>query len=252
MVLRSYREARGGIAVALSTGMPTLPRLASLALALPLATTAACQWNEVETGQNGLVQLTPDDCGQLGCDLDDGVAVGGALTIRLSGTDGRSAADLRLVSSAPWVIDVIDEDTFGSEPEFRMLGTGAGRADLIVIDRAGYEIDWLPIDVATISSFAIDARADGLTELAVVGADRAFQAPAGADLELDVSGEAFGRQLTGDVQLRVELDAAIATAMRADADVARGHLHLTMPAGDHDLRVTAPGGATQRIVLLGR
>ncbi|MBK7077122.1 MAG: hypothetical protein IPH44_33005 [Myxococcales bacterium] len=233
--------------------MPTTPRLlASLLAALPLATTAACQWNEVETGKNGLVQLTPDDCGQLGCDLDDGVAVGGALTIRLSGTDGRSAADLELVSSAPWVIDVIDADTFGSEPEFRMLGTGAGRADLIVIDRAGYEIDYLPIEVATISAFALDARAAGLTELTVVGADRAFQAPVGADLELDVSGEAFGRQLTGDVQFLVELDQAIATAMKADADVARGHLHLTMPAGDHALRVTAPGGASQRILLLGR
>ncbi len=232
--------------------MSTPRFLTSLLATLPLATTAACQWNEVETGKNGLVQLTPDDCGQLGCDLDDGVAVGGTLTIRLSGTNGRSAADLGLVSSAPWVIDIIDADTFGSEPEFRVVGNNAGRADLIVIDRAGYEIDYLPIDVATISSFALDARADGLTELTVAGADRAFQAPAGADLELDVSGEAFGRQLTGDVQYLVELDAAIATAMKPDADVARGHLHLTMPAGDHDLRVTAPGGAAQRIRLIGR
>lgn len=232
--------------------MPTTPRLLTLLAALPLASTAACQWNEVETGKNGLVQLTPDECGQLGCDLDDGVAVGGTLTIRLSGTNGRSAADLELVSSAPWVIDVIGADTFGSEPEFRVQGNGAGRADLIVIDRAGYEIDYLPVEVATISAFALDARADGLTEPHVIGADRAFQAPAGVDLELDISGEAFGHQLTGDVQFRVELDAAIATAMKPDADVARGHLHLTMPAGDHDLRVTAPGGATQRILLLGR
>ena len=54
------------------------------------------------------------------------------------------------------------------------------------------------------------------------------------------------------MQFLVELDQAIATAMKADADVARGHLHLTMPAGDHALRVTAPGGASQRILLLGR
>lgn len=232
--------------------MPTFTRLATLLATLPLALTAACDWNEVETGRNGLVQLTPDDCGQLGCDLDDGIAMGGALTIRLSGTEGRSAADLDLVSSAPWIVDIISADRFGSEPEFRVIGNAAGHADLIVIDRAGYEIDYLPVDVAAISDFDLDARADNLTELNVIGADRAFQAPAGADLELDVAGEAFGHTLTGDVQFRVELDAALAVAMRSDADVARGHLHLTMPAGDHDLRITAPGGATQRIVLMGR
>lgn len=235
--------------------MPTSPRFARLAAtalaALPLAT-AACNWNEVETGKNGLVQLTPDDCGQLGCSLDDGIAVGGALTIRLSGTDGRSAADLRLVSSAPWIVDIIGADTFGSEPEFRVVGNGAGTADLIVIDRAGYEIDYLPVDVATISDLGLDARAPGLREVTVVDADHAYQAPAGTDLELDVAGRAFGHELTGDVQYLVELDAAIAGAMNRDADVARGHLHLAMPAGAHALRITAPGGASERIVLIGQ
>ena len=232
--------------------MPTSLRLATVLATLPFASLAACTWNEVETGRNGLVQLTPDDCGRLGCDLDDGVAVGGALTIRLSGTDGRSAADLDLVSSAPWVIDVRSADRFGAEPEFRVLGTGAGRADLIVIDRAGYEIDYLPIEVATINDLGIDATAAGMTELTVVGADRAFQAPTGAEVELDVAGRAFGHELIGDVQYLVELDAAIATAMHADADVARGHMRLTMPAGDHAIRVTAPGGASARVLLLGR
>lgn len=232
--------------------MPTLPRLALLLAALPCTALVACTWNEVETGKNGLVQLTPDDCGQLGCDLDDGIAVGGALTIRLSGTNGRSAADLDLVSSAPWVLDVLSADRFGSEPEFRVLGTGAGRVDLIIVDRAGYEIDYLPVEVATISDLGIEADAAGMTELSVIGADRAFEAPAGAAVQLDVTGRAFGHDLTGDVQYLVELDAAIAAGMRGDADVARGHLHLTMPAGDHGLRITAPGGASQRVLLRGR
>ncbi|MBK9036723.1 MAG: hypothetical protein IPL61_36650 [Myxococcales bacterium] len=232
--------------------MPTLSRLALLLAALPFTSLVACTWNEVETGKNGLVQLTPDDCGQLGCDLGDGVAVGGALTIRLSGTNGRSAADLDLVSSAPWVLDVLSADRFGSEPEFRVLGTGAGRVDLIIVDRAGYEIDYLPVEVATISDLGIEADAAGMTELSVIGADRAFQAPAGAEVQLDVAGRAFGHELTGDVQYLVELDAAIAAGMRGDADVARGHMHLTMPAGDHALRITAPGGASQRVLLLGR
>ena len=51
--------------------MPTSLRLATVLATLPFASLAACTWNEVETGRNGLVQLTPDDCGRLGCDLDD-------------------------------------------------------------------------------------------------------------------------------------------------------------------------------------
>ena len=232
--------------------MPTSLRLVSLLAVLPLSTLVACDWNEVETGRNGRVNLTPDDCGRLGCDLDDGIAVGGALTIRLSGTEGRSAEDLRLVSSAPWVIDVTSSDTWGSEPEFRMLGTGAGRADLIVIDRAGYEIDYLPVEVATITELDLDAQADGLAPMTAIGFDTAFQAPTGADLELEVSGRAFGNELLGEMQYLVELDQAIAGAMRSDSDVARGHLHLTVPAGDHALRITAPGGETQRVLLRGQ
>ena len=45
---------------------------------------------------------------------------------------------------------------------------------------------------------------------------------------------------------------AITGAMRSDSDVARGHLHLTVPAGDHSLRITAPGGETQRVLLRGQ
>jgi hypothetical protein len=120
-----------------------------------------------------------------------------------------------------------------------------------VIDRAGYEIDYLPVEVATITALDLDAQADGLAPMTAIGFDAAYQVPTGADLELDVSGRAFGNELLGEMQYLVELDQAIAGAMRSDSDVARGHLHLTVPAGDHSLRITAPGGTSQRVLLRG-
>lgn len=228
--------------------MSTTLRLSALLLALPFASLlTAC--NEVETGQNGLVTLTPDDCGKQGCDLDDGIAVGGTLTATLDGTDDRDARDLRLVSSAPWVVDVIATDTSGFDPEFRILGTGAGRADLIAVDQWGYAIDYFPVEVAMIGELSIDANAD---ELSVIGADVAFQAPIGSELRLEAVGLSRGRELTGDVQYLAELDAAIAQAMMPGADPSRGHLRLTVPAGDHDVRLTAPGGARKLIRIMGR
>jgi|GEM_PF-2751850 len=229
--------------------MPTTLRLASLLLALPLTSLVACTWNEVETGRNGLIELTPTECGKDGCDLDDGVAVGGSVLLTLRGVDGKDASDLRLVSSAPWIVDVVSSDFGGIDPEFRIVGGEAGRADLIAIDQWGYQIDYLPIEVAAISDVAIDANVD---ELTVIGVDVAYQAPVGSELRLDVVGLSRGRELTGDVQYLAELDAAIAQGVMAGSDVSRGHLKLIVPAGDHDLRFTAPGGAAKLVRIMGR
>jgi len=38
----------------------------------------------------------------------------------------------------------------------------------------------------------------------------------------------------------------------AGSDVSRGHLKLIVPAGDHDLRFTAPGGAAKLVRIMGR
>jgi hypothetical protein len=233
--------------------MPTTARLASLLLlSLPLATLAACDWNEVETGRYGQVEFVPDECGQAGCDLDDGIAAGAELTIGLRGVEGRSTYGLGLVSSAPWVVDVIEVRKDGFDPEFRILGTGAGTADLIAIDGAGYEVDYIPVEVATISELGVDAFADGLTELNVVGADHAYSAPIGADLQIHVSGLAFGRELTGFFQYFAELDSAIALNSLSDSAPSLGFLHLSVPAGEHEVRFTAPGGTRRIIRVIGR
>lgn len=230
-----------------------LNTLSVLAFALPLSLVAACDWSEVEQGQNGLLELVPSDCGRSYCDLDDGLATGGEVSIALRGRDATSAYGLTLISSAPWIAEVVAVEDDGFEPRFRVLGTGAGRVELIAIDDLGYEVDWLPLDVATIGDLEVSLVGDGATPLAVVGADSAFELTRGAEVVLDVLGTARGLDLTGEVAYIVTLDAAVASALGADSDLAHGHLVLRdLAPGDHGVTFIAPGGATERIRLVVR
>lgn len=60
------------MAAALSAVMSK--RLLPLLASLPLSLLAACEWNEVEQGRLGQLELVPSDCGRAYCDLDDGIA----------------------------------------------------------------------------------------------------------------------------------------------------------------------------------
>ncbi|HVV84640.1 MAG TPA: hypothetical protein VHE35_16355, partial [Kofleriaceae bacterium] len=177
-----------------------------LLLAIPLVSLAACNWNEVENGRLGKVQLTPSNCGLPGCDLDDGIAVGGTFDLTMSGTAGVDVSDLQLVSSAPWIVDVISSDGLAGEPTFRIAGNGAGLADLVAIDRYGYEVDYLPVEVADIAAFDVITTADGMAQSTVPGIGEVIEVRGGTQVTLDVEGTSRGRALLGDVQYLVELD----------------------------------------------
>lgn len=228
------------------------PALASLLFALPLASLAACNWNEVEDGRLGRLEMTPSDCGQPGCDLDDGIAVGGSLDVSLRGKEGVDATGLRLISSAPWIVSVIDGDVFGSEPSFRIAGANPGVAELVAIDAYGYEVDYLPVEVAAIADFDVTAIADGLAMSTAPGIGRVLTVQTGTEVTVELDGTSRGRVLTGDVQLLSELDAALASAMMPGSDPARGELHFRAPSGTHDMAFTAPGGAHMIIRVIGQ
>ena len=222
-----------------------------LLLALPFASLAACNWNEVETGRLGRVELTPSNCGQPGCDLDSGLAVGGSLDLSLQGKNGLDVSDLRLVSSAPWLVEVRPNGFDGLVPTFSLLGNAAGLADLIVVDRYGYEVDYLPVEVATIADFDVTVVADGMIESLSSGI-RTFEVNAGAQVTVHVDGTSRGQVLMGEVQLLAELDAAIATSLAPASDPARGDLSFTAPLGNHDVVFTAPGGTRVQLRIVGR
>ena len=232
-----------GIAVALSRGMlhTSSLRLASrsrvLPLALALCGAAAC--NSVETGANGLVQFTPDDCGRAWCDLDDRLALGGLTDVSLDGVDGASVSDLHVETSAPWIADVVaDAGTF--EPRATIEGTGLGFVDLLAVDDWGYVVDFYTIEVAAPDELAVDVigaavdgphPAEGVDDLYFVGAD--------SRITIDVSALADGSELMGRLGYSVFLDQAMFAAVEPGDDITDGHFALRAPAGEHTVTIVS-------------
>jgi hypothetical protein len=228
-------------------------RLASLLLAVPFSLLAACQWNEVEQGYLGQLELIPDDCGQTYCDLDDGIAAGASLSVTLRGKGSTSAYGLTLISDSPWIADVVGLESGGSEPTFRVVGRSAGIAQLVAIDPDGYEVDYLPVEVATIADLEVSLSGDGTFETTVDGFDSAYEVAVGADVDLDLAATSRGRDLTGDFEYAAFFDTAVAESLRTGSDIGAGRLRLNLAApGDHTILFVAPGGASERIWLRAR
>lgn len=217
--------------------MPNSPRLASLSL-LALATlplTAAC--NEVETGENGVVEFIPDECGATFCDLDDGLAVDATTEVYLDGVGDNYVDDLTVESSAPWIAQVIAIDG-GLTPRVTIAGNAEGEADLLAIDRNGYVVDFITIEVKFPDALSVDvegANVNGPNYTADPDIDDLYFVAAGTSLDIDVTALADGSPLMGQLSYGVQLDSDLAFAVDAGDAVDDGHFRLTAPAGEHDL-----------------
>jgi hypothetical protein len=208
-------------------------RLLSLSLlALPAA---AC--NEVENGHNGLVDFAPDNCGQSYCDLDDGLAVGATTEVYLDGTNDDSVSDLHIESSAPWIVDVLDQES-GISPRATLGGNDEGYVDLLAVDRFGYVVDWVTIHVVAADELSVDVSAnDGAAPDGPHAndlADDLYFAQIGQSIAIDATALASGSPLMGRMDYSVETDAAMAAAIGSQ-DVGDGRFDLRLPAGEHDL-----------------
>jgi len=229
-----------------TTSLRRFRALGLLSASLALTALAAC--NEVETGRMNRVEFIPDDCGRLACDLDDRLAVGGVTDIYLDGVDGMPVDDLELVSSAPWVFDVVAGQP-GTSPRFTVVGNGSGRADLLAIDRRGVVIDALSVDVVYIDDLDIEVTGSGVVSDQVLDYDEHFRIPADTRVDITVDPQADFGPVMGDVQYTVVIDAGLAAAIEPGGDVARGRFAIDAPAGEYDFSVIAPGG-TRRTVRL--
>src|SRR5688500_15266002 len=132
----------------------TSSRLASFLAVSSFALLAAC--NEVETGEYGLIDFVPDDCGQAFCDFDDRLAVDATTDVRLSGTDEHDADGLFIRTSSPWVAEVIAEDPDTAFPRVTLVGNAPGEVDLLAIDSWGYVVDYITIEVAAPDAIGVD------------------------------------------------------------------------------------------------
>lgn len=230
--------------------MRNLTSLASLSL-LAL-TTAACEgWNHVETGERGLLEFTPSDCGRENCDLDVPLAIGGATEVRVEAVDDHELGDLTLISSDPYVVDVfLVEDGFYSQ-DWLIVGYDVGRADIVAIDAYGFEVDYIIVDVRAATSIYLEREAgaaDGPT------ADEAFDEiwtiAAGTRVEFQARPfRAYEGELMGRLEYFVEIDDALARALDPRADLVAGELAFVAPLGDHSITFFAPDGTRLDILF---
>jgi hypothetical protein len=200
--------------------MKHLPRLLGLSfLSLLSVTAAAC--NEVESGEMGLVDFVPDDCGQSGCDLDDGLAVGATTDVYLEPAGGGTVDDLHIESSAPWIAEVLDYEP-GSSPRAVIGANAEGYVDLLAVDRYGYVIDFVTIHVVAADEIELDVQGNIAT---------------GEVVTIDATALADGWPVMGRIEYTVVTDAEMAAGIGSQ-DVGDGRFTIQLPAGEHDLFVS--------------
>jgi len=221
--------------------MRTSLRFASLLL-LAGATLAGCDIDQ--PGRYGNLTFTPTRCGGVGCSFSDELAVGGVTDVQLSTRSGAAATGLHLVSSAPWILDV-RPGLFGGE----LYGVAPGTAQLMAFDDTGDEVDEIDVDVAEIDHLDVDVYGGGVQgPYTAVGADALYRATPGAIISVRTSPYAGIFATMGEVQYQVALSQSVAFAVTSSSDdIARGKLDITMPAGEHDITIVAPGGAAERL-----
>jgi hypothetical protein len=204
-------------------------------LSLPLLFTVAC--NEVETGEMGLVEFVPDDCGQGSCDLDDGLAVGATTDIYLNAARGGDVDDLHIETSDPWIAEVI-ADEGGVSPRSVIGGNEEGLVDILAVDAWGNAIDWVTIEVLAADELEVDVQSLDSAPLdgphPADGVDDLYFAQTGALVEIDTRALAFGSPLMGRIQYQVVTDIDMAAGI-GDQDVGDGQFEIRLPPGEHDL-----------------
>ena len=227
-----------------------LRRSSALLLAAPLAL-AAC--NVAETGENGVAYFVPDDCGRDFCSFDDPIAAGASLDVYLDGVDDQYVGDLEVASTDSRVVDVLGR-TPDSSPRFTLLGVAPGTADLAAIDRDGNEVDYIHVEVERVDELVFDVVSPGLGEPeTIVTSDGVrmsrYRLDVGAHVDIDVHPYARGNWAMGAFEYGVVIDPVIAAAILPSSKVSHGDLDFYAPRGEHDIMVSAPGGAYAMIRL---
>ena len=227
-----------------------------LALVVPLAMLAgAC--NTVTTGDHGVLTFTPDECGdENGCSLNDDLAVGGTMKISLddaSDQHGSDLSDLTLISSDPNVFQValIERGAFTSE--WRVTGTGGGWAELIAIDRGGFEVDHTDLTVAFSDRLDIEHHAgNAVGPTTRIGYDQVWTVNANQDVKLQAVPVRNGSRLTGKVGYRVDIDEVLFDSRLSSANIEIGQLDFRVPMGEYDVTFTSPDGSVLRVLIVAQ
>jgi hypothetical protein len=203
-----------------------------------LAVLAAAACNLTTTGDRGVVTFTPDQCGQGFCSLGMDLAAGASIELTLGSVGGASLRGLALVSADPRVAVVFPL----AFDRWHVVGVGAGRAYLRVVDRDGLHVDGTHLFVVMPSRLALERVHGSAFARLVVPGEEIWVAPAAADLVFRVRPiDDFGGGLMGKLDLSTEIDSLLYDALAPSSRLTEGELVFRpMAPGDYWMTVTSP------------
>ena len=221
----------------------------SIASFLPLLFTAAC--NLTTQGEYGAVAFDPEDCGQAFCSLDFVLAAGTSVDIEIDGLDGIDTSRMSLVADDPGVAVVVPIYGFGPV-RWRVIGVDEGRTDLVVVDRAGYEVDYTSIGVRRPSSLGLSLQfGPAVAHLGQPEGLEVWTVGAASYVDFHVRPlDWAGGELMGKLELDADMDAALFAALEPSANITGGELTVRpMLPGDYGASFYGPRGLILDVVL---
>jgi len=231
-----------------------------LGLIAGLALVAATGCNTSTKGAQGNIVFTPSNCGlYLGCAVSDGLAVGGAAYLQISGTAGVSTAGVTLDVEDASVADIMPVADQGGEPTWEIVGLAPGVARVIAYDANDEQLDFVEIGVQTVTGLTLDsvlgtAVGPNLTDATydqvwTVNADQNYafrlRGYVGDDPEA-ATGEIMGRFVT-----TTTVDSGLVPYIdNVQSNLEEGHIRFNAPAGDYQVDFdTGPDAGTLSVLF---
>ncbi len=211
-------------------------RSTGLFLSLAVLATAPAGCNTSQTGANGNILFTPDECGIVaGCDFADSVGVGGAINVQIAGIDGFATAGVTLDSDDPSVLSIDPIGDVGGKPAWEAVGQTAGVARIVAYDTNDVEVDFVEVGVQELAGLGLDNFVgDAVGPTSDADYDEIWQVNADQNTSfyvLPLIGD--GVPTMGRYTYTATIDSVLDSDQVAGSDPVNGYLYFNVPAGDY-------------------
>ncbi len=208
------------------------------------------------TGDEGLIQFTPLDCGRTGCSFDSAIAVGGRLSLHLFAAEGASTIGLDMRTSDAGVLSAEGVPDVGGRSTWELTAVAAGSVDLEAIepgegDGEDKVVDRLTVTVTAVArvgleNFIGDAVGPGAPG---GGFDEVWTVNAAAPVSFRISVfDGADAPAMGLFDYTVTLDPELQDNL-IDRDTSKGRLYVSPPAGSWSAEWVG-GGSTFRAQIV--
>jgi hypothetical protein len=191
-------------------------------------------------GGEPVVQFDPIDCGRIGCDFEQRIGVGGAIGLQIRLAEGESSVGLRVRSTDPTVLAVVQVADFAGQPTWELTAISPGTVDLEAVDPPDDDdedeeiLDTFEVETAAVTSIGlVNFIGDADGPVAKDGFDEVWEVPADLPVSFRVTPFIDGAPTMGRYDYDVTLDPEIFNNL-IDSVTAQGRLHFIPPEGDHE------------------